>query len=254
MSELPKTYIKIVRDITGYWGTYPPTYPLAPGMIGKPQGGAFVRDSYLYLQPGYDPVAHAVEDNAASDDPVTVWTTRHVKMEALGADVEGPVVSVTAGIKMHFGGQNEAAIICNGNVYRAFTVLRSVKNLMLKLLDDGNWDREDCLVTEVLVAKSAWIFFSTERDQTAEMQAEVPLDLPNPASAIAVLNGLAGRARLTTSSMSIRTAGISSTLPEGGTPLFRAIRFKKWWPPDHKTIDFVKGSDAAFEEQPFGEV
>ena len=256
MDALPKAYIKVAREITGFWGAYPPSYPLAPGMIGTPQGGAFVRESYLNLMPGYDPAAHAVEDNEAGDDPVSVWTTRRVKMQVIGADVASPVGTANAGIKIQFGGKNEAAIICNGNVYRAFTDLRSVKDLMLTLLEAGIWKREDCLVTEVLVAKSAWIFFSTERDQIAEIKADAPLDLSNMALPVDVLRGLAARAKLGASSMSTRSAGISTTLPEGGTPLFRAIRFnpKRWWRREDNTIDFIKGSDPDFEEQTFGEV
>lgn len=256
MDALPKSYIKIAREITGYWGAYPPSYPLAPGMIGKPQGGAFVRESYLDLLRGYDPVAHSVEDNAASDDPVSVWTTRRVKMQVLNAEVASPVAPAVAGLKIHFGGQNEAAIICNGNIYRAFTNLRSVKDLMLTLLEKGIWKREDCLVTEVLVTKAAWIFFSTDRDQTAEVKADVPLDLSHSASPVDVLSGLAGRGKLVASSISTWSAGISAALPEGGTPLFRAIRFnpKRWWRQQDNTIDFVKGSDSDFEEQMFGEV
>jgi hypothetical protein len=256
MDALPKCYIKTTRDITGYWGAYPPSYPLAPGMIGKRCDGAFVRESHLNLMPGYDPVAHAVEDNAASDNPVSVWTTRRVKMQALSAEVASSVVPATVGIKIHFGGQNEAAIICNGNVYREFTDLRRVKDLMLTLLEKGAWNREYCLVTEVLVAKSAWIFFSTERDQTAEITADVPLELSSSALPVDIFRGLAGRAKLAASSMSIWSAGISTTLPEGGTPLFRAIRFnpKRWWRREDNTIDFLKGSDPDFEEQSFGEV
>ncbi len=256
MGRLPKLYIKIARDITGYWGAYPPSYPLAPGMIGKPEVGAFVRESSLERMPGYDPVLHAVQDNAVSGDAVSVWTTRGVKMQVIGAEVTSPVVPHMAGIKFHFGGRNEAAIICNGNVYRGFTDLRPVKDLMRKLWKEGNWTQDDCLVTEVFAVKSAWIFFSTEADQTAEIKADVQLDLSDSALPENVLSELLGRAKLGASSVRMRTAGISAALPEGGTPLFQAIRFKiGWWESgEDPEIRYVRGYDAHFEEPPFGEV
>jgi hypothetical protein len=255
---LPRQYIRVARDITGYWGAYPPSYPLSPGMIGRPdkKNGAFIREDYLKNMPGYNPVAHAVEDNAAGPDPVSVWTTKGVSMKALGADVATPGLPASGKIQVHFGAQNEAAIICNGNLYRAFSSLRAVKELMFDLLDKKKWDRGQCLVTEVLVAKAAWIFYATEKDQIAEIRGSAPLDLSKSALPIDALKELAGKANLVVSFSGVRSGGITSSLSEGGTPLFRAIQFKKEGPIYRRrtTIDYLKGADSAFEEPAFGEV
>jgi len=252
--ELPAQYIRLARDITGYWGAYPPSYLLAPGMIGRPdtKNGAFIREDYLKDLPGYNPVAHAVEDNAAAE-PVTVWTTKRVSMKALGADVATPGLPASGKIQVSFGAKNEAAIICNGNLYRSFSSLRAVKQLMLDLLEKQKWDRTQCLVTEVLVVKAAWIFYATEKDQTAEIQGSAPLDLSKFALPIDALKDLAGKAKLEASFSSARSAGIASSLPDGGTPLFRAIQFKESFIfQDSTKIDYVKGPDAAFVEPEFG--
>jgi hypothetical protein len=253
--EFPRQYIRVARDITGYWGAYPPTYPLSPGMIGRPdkKDGAFVREDYLKNMPGYDRVTHAVEDNALSSDPVSIWTTKGVSMKTIGAGVAIPGLPASGKVQIHFAAQNEAAIICNGNLYRSFSSLGAVKQLMLDLLDKKKWDWDQCLVTEVLVAKAAWIFYATERDQTAEIQGSAPLDLSKFALPIEALKELAGKVNLEASFSSSPSGGITSSLPDGGTPLFRAIQFKKGFLRG-TTIDYTRGSDSVFEEPAFGEV
>jgi hypothetical protein len=253
--DLPTQYIKVARDITGYWGAYPPSYQLSPGMIGvvDKENAAFIREDYLEKMPGYNPVAHAVEDNAAAD-PVTVWTTKRVTMKALDANVATPGLPASGKIQIHFGAENEAAIICNGNLYRSFSSLRAVKQLMLDLLDEGTWNRNHCLVTEVLVVKAAWIFYATEKDQTAEIQGSAPLDLSKFALPIDALKELAGKVNLQVSFSSSSSAGMTSSLPSGGTPFFRAIQLKKGFIYRHSTtIDYTKGPDSAFVEPAFGE-
>jgi len=255
--NLPREYIRIARDITGYWGAYPPSYPLSPGMIGRPdeKNGAFIKEDYLKDMPGFNPVTHAVEDNAIGPDPVSVWTTKGVSMKALGAGVATPGLPASGKIQVHFGAENEAAVICNGNLYRSFSSLRAVKELMFDLLGKKKWDPAQCLVTEVLVAKAAWIFYATEKDQTAEIQGSAPLDLSKFALPLDALKELAGKADLVASFSGSRSAGITSSLPGGGTPLFRAIQFKEEGIFDRRTtIDFTKGADSTFVEPAFGEV
>ena len=253
--ELPRQYIQIAREITGYWGAYPPSYPLSPGMIGRPdkKDGAFIKEDYLKDMPGYDQAAHAIEENAAAD-AVTVWTSKRVSMKALSAGVAAPGLPASGKIQLHFDAKNEAAIICNGNLYRSFSSLESVKELMLDLLDQGKWDRNQCLVTEVLAVKAAWIFYATEKDQTGEIQGTASLDLTKFALPIDALKELAVKAELEASFSSGRSAGITSSLPNGGTPLFHAIQFKKDFIFRRtKTIDYTRGPDSAFVEPTFGE-
>jgi hypothetical protein len=153
---------------------------------------------------------------------------------------------------MQFGEANEAAIICNANSYRSFQNLRAVKDLMHQLLDQGRWDLDQCIVTEVLATKTAWICFSTGKDQTAELHASAPV-IPG-ADPLGVLNALAGNANLIASSKNSEAAGYSTTLPSGGTPLFRALQFRRTpWHPIHLAPEYLKGSDYAFEEPSFGE-
>jgi len=242
--------MRVTREITGYWGTYLPSLELEPGIIGRVVDGVLVKEGLLSQYPGYDPAIHAVREEAQRE-PVSLWNTRHVTLKVFGGDASLPGGAGSGSIRMQFGGANEATIICNGNAYRAFADLRAVKAFMEQLLQDGKWDREQCIVTEVLVSQKAWICFSTGKDQTAELQLASPL-VPG-ADPLGVLKAAAGHANLTASWANSQAAGYSTTLPNGGTPLFRALQFRRdWFNPLHSRPQYLKGGESPMEEPAFG--
>jgi hypothetical protein len=242
--------MRVAKEITGYWGTYLPSMEMEPGVIGRVVGGLFVKEGHLNQFPGFNLALHSVQEEAEHNS-VSLWNTRHVSLRVIGVDASMPANGGSAGIRMQFGAANEAAIICNGNAYRSFADLRVVKELMQQLLESEKWDRDQCVVTEVLATKKAWICFSTAKDQTAELHAAAPL-VPG-ADPLGVLKAAAGQANLIASSTNSEAAGYSTTLPNGGTPLFRAIKFRRDWPnPFHSSPQYLKG-ESAFDEPVFGE-
>lgn len=251
MATLPKAYMRVAKEITGYWGTYLPSMELEPGTIGRVVDGIFVKEGRLDQFPGFDPAVHSVQEEAERD-PVSLWNTRHVSLNVLSADASLPAGAGSGGIRMQFGGANEAAIICSGNTYRSFTNLRAVKELMEQLLEDKKWDRDQCVVTEVLATRKAWICFSTGKDQAAELHLSGPV-APGAMDPLGVLKAAAGQASLMASSSNSEAAGYSTTLPNGGTPLFRAIKFSSGFNPfKAATPQYLKGGESAFEEPAFG--
>jgi hypothetical protein len=250
VGTLPKAYMRVAREITGYWGTYLPSLQLEPGVMGRVVEGIFVKEGHLSQLPGFDPALHAVTEEAQRD-PVSLWNTRHVSLNVLGVDASLPAGAGSAGIRLRFGAANEAAIICNGNAYRSFANLRAVKELMQQLLENGKWDRGQVMVTEVLATQKAWICFSTGKDQTAELHASAPL-APG-ADPLGLLRAAAGQVHLVASAANEQAAGYSTTLPNGGTPLFRAIQFRRdWRHPWQGAPQYLKG-ESPFEEPAFGE-
>lgn len=251
MSSLPKAYVRIAQGMTGYWGTYPPDKVLEPGVIGRVLDGRFATEGHLNQLPGYDPAIHSVLEQGRHD-PVSVWTTDHVNLEMLGAHASAPAGAATATIQMRFGGANEAAIICNGNSYRSFVNLRKVKDLMMQLLDQKLWDREWCIITEVLVTRMAWICFSTDKGQAADFNVSGPL-IPG-SDPLGILKAAGGHLDLVASSANSQAAGYSTTLPSGGTPLFQALRIRReWFNPAVSKPQYLKGGDEAFEVPSFSE-
>jgi len=100
----------------------------------------------------------------------------------------------------------------------------------------GHWKAGVSLVTDVIVVDSAWLCFSTERNQQAEIKASAPLALPAP-SALAILpavpaealKAIAGPGTLTASATAATARAICTTLPNGGTPLARSIKLSRTW-------------------------
>jgi len=88
-----------------------------------------------------------------------------------------------------------------------------------------------------------------------EVEGSASLDPSKFALPVDALKDLAGKANMVASFSGSRSAGITASLPDGGTPLFRAIKLKRGFlRPGNITIDYVKGPDPAFEEPTFGQV
>jgi hypothetical protein len=252
MSTLPKSYMKIAREISGYWGTYLPSVEMSPGIVGRLVNGMLVKEGRLEQFSGFDPIAHAIEEQK-NGAPASVWKTKRVNLDVVGADIAVPGTAASAKIKLHFGGANEAAIICRGISHKSFVRLQAVKDLMRQLARKKMWDRDHCVVTEVLGTTSGWILFATEKDQVAELEGSAPLaTLPGAEHA---LKTIAPNASVALSSSSKSSTGFYTVLQSGATPLFMAIRLNsKWWQqPDEAQIEYIKGPDQDFEEPPFGE-
>jgi hypothetical protein len=248
--NLPKSYIRVAREITGFWGTYLPSVDMAPGMIGRSVNGVFERETELSRRLGFDRSKHAVQEQATGD-PVNVWTSRNVSMEVIGGSANVKVAD--AAVRFRFNAASEAAIVCYGAREASFVDLQEVKDFMWELRESGEWKKGQCLVTEVMRVDAAFICFSTERGQEAEIKGSTPFALP--VTPVALLGSLAGKATLEASSRDAQVSGFYTGLPSGGTPLFRAIQFKAaWWNLGKPDIVHAKSTGSEFEEPEFGDV
>ncbi len=249
LANLPQSYIRVVRDLTSYWGTYLPGRHLYVGMLFEFDDGVFVKAGDLAGLPTVEIANYPVETEA-SDDAVMHWTSDAVTMEVIGADVAAPGAVASGGVRLTFGQAKQAAIICNGVRTSAYADITAVRDLLRRLRDAGVWKPNISLVTDVMVVDSAWLCFSTERDQQADIKASAPLALPAvPAEA---LKAIAGNGTLTASATAAKTSAICTTLPNGGTPLFRAIKFSPaWLGLGTPALGFVKGGGEEFMEPDF---
>ena len=252
MTTLPIAYMRVVRETTGFFGTYTPDLSLAPGVIGRLVDGVFVKEGRLDQCKGFDAAKHAVERQPKSDSD-SRWTSKRVTVTQLAAGVSVPGASTAARFQIKFGAANETAIFCHGTSHHHFANLAAVKALMGKLLEKDQWDKDQCLITEVLETTSARIFFASGKNQMAEFTADAPVSLP--AATLDALQAILPKATLTVQSNNTQFAGYFAELPSGSTPLFMAIRFtpKGWLVGRKDKIDYLKGPDDAFEEPPFGE-
>lgn len=247
---LPKNYMKVTRELTGYWGTYLPTVHLEPGMLGEVADGVFSSrgnvSKFAAYRAGTFPVIEQRTDGA-----VTHWTTKSVSMEVFGASASAPADIAKGGVRLRFGAANEAAIICNGMRSASYDDIGAIKDLLRQLREDGEWDDDICLITDVVVVDSAWLCFSTDAGQAADITASSPLALP--AAAVEALPLLGGKADISAAVTATKSSAICTNLPAGGTPLFRAIRFNPTWLGlGQPTLGLVRGEVGEFQEPAFG--
>jgi hypothetical protein len=143
-------------------------------------------------------------------------------------------------------------MICKGTRSQGLINLGDVRNLLHDLLVDGSWDLELCLVTEVRLVNAAWICFATNNDQEAEIRASASVGLTG--TPLDVLTSAALKGEISTSWSEKKSAGYSTEVTDGGTPLFQALRFKRTiLGLGPQKLQFLKGANSSFEEPAFGE-
>jgi CHAT domain-containing protein len=251
MAMLPVEYMKVVRNLTGYWGTYLPSKRVAPGMIGKVVDGTFIQEGHIQKMPGYEPEAHGTDSDPNQDDE-TRWITAGVKIALVSGRAKAGGIPISMRMKLQFTNANEAVVVCRQSSQTYFESLAAIKALLRNLKEKNQWDRESCLVTHVFEVDSALVLFSTAGNQSAELEAAASLpELPEPLTALQ-----ATKVSLVASVGKSQFGGFYAELPKGATPLFQAIRFNqsRWWQSAPSEFGFLRGDPVEFEEPPFGTI
>jgi hypothetical protein len=245
MASLPRSYVKVVRGITGMWGAFPLSQELAPGMIGRQDEGTFRRDAWLRDLPGYDPARHAAPQPAekASTD---AWVGSGTQLEQVGVGAGGGALPVGGKFRVSFSGADEGAVVVRGSREWGFANPRLVKQHVIELYQQDQWDPRDILIMSVLLVDAAWVLVSSDRGQSVELSLE---GIPAPAGAAELLKLALGSGQVDLAHGMTASVGYSGSIPDGGSPLFSAIRLRRF--PRTETR-YVKGGDRAFSEPEFG--
>ena len=246
MAELPVSYMKATREVTGFWGAYPLGQELSPGAYGRRVKGQFVADGRLSDFPGYDGTAFGLTE-AAARSPAETWLSEGARVEDVGVSAGGPALPVSGKLRVQFSHAEQMLFGCrNGRVW-SFQNLRKVKDHLLSLYKQGQWDRRDILVTHVMKVDAAWVFYSTRGGQWVEVSVSVT---PGPAVAADLLKAAIGSGKLEIGYGGLAASGYASQLPGPGTPLFQAIKISRW-PRPHPGI--VLRGPGDFDEATFGD-
>ncbi len=246
MTGLPKTYMKILRRLTGFWGAYPLSQDLAPGMVGRRVQGVFVRDCDLSDYPGFDATAFAASA-AEPRSPVDAWVDEGARLVQLEAGVGGGALPAGGRIRLEFSGADQGAFVCRRACEWSFGNLRRVKDHLVDLHRQGHWQRGDILVTTVMKAEEAFGFFSAEAGTSVNLGLT---GVPAVGPAAEVLKAALGSGSLSVGRDATSSSGYSSSLDRPGTPLFQAIKLRRF-PSPHASF-VVRGPDD-FQEAAFGD-
>jgi hypothetical protein len=246
MAELPVPYMKAVREVTGFWGAYPLWQELSPGAYGRRVKGQFISDGRLSDLAGFDATAFAVTETAARS-PAETWLSEGTRVEDAGVRVGGPALPVSGKLRVQFSRAEQVLFGCRNGREWSFQNLRKVKEHLLSLYQQGQWDRRDILVTHVMKVDAAWVFYSTQGGQSVEVSVSVT---PGPAVAADLLEAAIGSGKLEVGHGGLAASGYASQLPGPGTPLFQAIKISRW-PRPHPGI--VLRGPGDFDEAMFGD-
>ena len=252
MANLPVRYMRILFNVTGYWGTYLPTRTMQPGMIGRRRDGKFEQVTHLERCPGYDAELLGLE-SYAHEDALAEWSSEGVVLGGIKPSIDAPGKIAHLNMNLEFEHENDALVLLEGITHHQYSDTRHLKSLLYDLRELGEWEEDYCVVTEVIEAKTAWIFLATDTKQSAALSAETSV---LPATAPASLKQLVGDAAIATSLDCKNFRGFFSKQASPSTPLFSAMRFNsEWWQLGLGKPDLLalKGADTAFEEATFGE-
>jgi hypothetical protein len=249
---LPLRYMQVLYELTGYWGTYLPTRPLQPGMVGKRTNGMFEQITHLERLPGYDAELLGLQ-SYEREQSSTEWSSEGVITTALAPKIAAPGKIAEIELQVDFHRSEDALVLLQSVQHHQYTDTRNLKSLLQDLRELGEWKSDYCVITEVIEAKAAWLFFATDTNQSASLKAHTSV---LPAAVPDSLKQLVGDAEIAASLGCQNFSGFFTKLPTGGTPLFSALAFKKaWWQLGLGKPEGVmlKGEDQVFEEPVFGE-
>jgi hypothetical protein len=225
MASLPRSYVNVVQRMTGYWGAFPLHQELAPGAIGRKGDGVFSRETDLSRLPGYDAArfSASLPQNKVNTD---AFVSEDVHYERTGVGAGGGVLPVGGQFRLSFGAAGQGAVACRGTRVWSFDDIRAVKQHVIELYKQGSWDVRNILVVRVLVVDAAWVMVASQRGQSIDLT--VSGGAGPIGGATDLLKAVLGSATVDFSHGGFGSVGYSGALPEGGTPLFEAIRLKRF--------------------------
>ncbi|MFJ4365733.1 hypothetical protein ACIP4S_16430 [Streptomyces chartreusis] len=214
-------YVKRCRELTGFWGAWPPSYPIKVGLVGSvDKDNVFRRIKELKDFPELTPpeiVKARTNFNESWYDgkETTVQTLTEV---AADAQVHG-AASLRVGIS--FKGEAGLFLAYSSAIHEQISDVDLLKRQILALAQHNVWQREWVAIVETISADHVTALASGGRD------AEIVLNLKADLAAFQAWQ--LARADLGVSVRTQRSIGLDS-IGKSGTPLYRTVAIRKSWP------------------------
>lgn len=236
MANPHKFYLQHMNAKTGYRGTWDPGKPLKIGSIGKlDKFGVF--SVFSSLEKEGIPVEE-LQDTSTSDMDHTSSDSVTITAKVSGsAPVAGSVLTdVEAGFSFDFKSDKSVVFQSVGNKTHQLVNLGEIEHLILEKFNNGNWDKDSLIVTELVEAATATIIISNSSSGKLELKAKADAGTQN--------------LKLTDVSLGLSVAReqgstIKFIAENGLTPLYRVMGIRT--PFLGKTFFGTKGGE---EEQP----
>jgi hypothetical protein len=213
MANPHKFYLQHMAAKSGYRATWDPGKSLKIGYIGKLDGNG-IFNVFGTLQKYGIPVE--VDAGNKGDLDYTSSDSVSISIKAAGtAPVAGSVLTDTeAGFSISFKGEKSIVFQASGNKTHQLINLAEIQELVLEKYENGNWDKNWLIVTELIESDAATIIISNSSSANLDIKASAAVGAANLKLTDASL-GLA---------VARETGSTLKYIAEGGlTPLYRLM-------------------------------
>lgn len=214
MANPSKFYLQHMNDKTGYRATWDPGRPLKIGQIGKlDQNNVF--NVFSSLEKEGIPIEVMSDPSAIAMDYTSHENINITAKLSGSAPIAGSVLSdVDAGFNFEFKSDKSIVFQTSGHKTHQITNLAEIENHILEKFDNGNWDRDWLIITQLVEADTATIIISNSSNGSLDLKAKASV--------------AAGDLKLTDASLGLTVAKEKgSTLKyiaqSGLTPLYRLM-------------------------------
>ncbi|PHN02008.1 hypothetical protein CRP01_34445 [Flavilitoribacter nigricans DSM 23189 = NBRC 102662] len=233
----------------GYRATWEPSRPMIVGRYGKIRRGVF--DVHGSLE-DFDIRLEISEKRTSNDlEYVSEGSTQiSTKLGGSAGEAFDALTDAEAGIAVDFSGENAIVFKANGITHHIVTNKGEIERRVMELFQQGRWQKDYVIVSEVLAADAATILITNSKDAKIELKAKSDvkageLDIANAGLNLEVVRN--------------RGVGMKLIAQSGITPLYKLVKLKSklfgGMGLDTKTIDLGNGNGNSIEwaEVPYEE-
>jgi hypothetical protein len=215
--SISRLYTKELRDQLGYTATWLPNCPLKLGETGVLAGYQFhSRGSLTELgipfktgTPG-----PAADIGYASSGSVT----REFKLAGQVPSADSHLAAADSGVVISFDRQAAVVFMASGCTVAKIDDMHALRTRILAAYNEGRWEGDRVVVTEILLAKSTTVLMSSGNKAKIELRAHGAVDAPD-------FNLINVKGRF---SIAWDVNVTQQILAEGGlTPLFRCVGVRR---------------------------
>lgn len=235
-----KKYTNELRKQFGYFATWLPGTPLKLGDVGVLRNNIFTKLTNL-SELGVE--FEIFEDKTPSDLEHTTKGAVSMSVKSAGAaSLPGSSLQVMdAGLTLEFSKENAIYFLAKGTTSPSIKDQIKLGQKIVKFFEDGKWDKDWAVITEVVNSKSATIIISSSSEGKIELKVNGDVEI----GSIDLADSSIGFELVTSKSLSTKILAESKL-----TPLFKASQVKTSWfiPPVFRTHN-VKSMDLMTPEK-----